>query len=195
MSWLPRTLPRPAMQNYTPQPDSLPDRVCAFFRTHRDEELTTKDIAQKFDVPASGIGNTLASAIYHEWLKRTKDEGGTTIYQAGPSLPNGWGGTPEPAPQAAAARVQRKAPQPAALPAAEQLVIEPDVALPEAMGRVRRSAYEKVFARMERGHSFACPRDSLKSLYSSAKRWGTPKGIKFTSRIVDDHNARIWRIE
>lgn len=74
---------------FTPQPGSLADRVCAFFARNRDDELTTGDIATKFDVPGNSVRPCLASAVAHGWLADVKTPDGR-VFRAGTSLPDGY---------------------------------------------------------------------------------------------------------
>lgn len=59
--------------DYTPLPGSLPARVLDFFAKNPEEELSTKDIAQKFDVVASAnVTPSLATPIVHDLLRRVQ---------------------------------------------------------------------------------------------------------------------------
>lgn len=79
----------PKKTAYTPAPDSLAARVCAWFRLNSEEELTAGDIATKFDVPRTSVHNSLAAALSHEAIvfARSTDEGSSGMfYRAGPNL-------------------------------------------------------------------------------------------------------------
>jgi len=69
-----------------PSTGTLADRVCEFFRANRDEELSTRDIADKFNVASSSVTPCLVSAVANRSLVRTKDSLGGIIYIAGPAL-------------------------------------------------------------------------------------------------------------
>lgn len=76
-------MPKP----YTPQPDSLAGRVCAFFRANPDEELSQEDIARKWDAPRSAIQSLLAVPVSHNLLQRVQHRnGGSIVYCAGEAL-------------------------------------------------------------------------------------------------------------
>ena len=83
---------------YTPEPGSLAERVSTWLRRNREEELTPRDIATKFDVPVQGLHFTLRDAMHHGWITR---QGSNGSYSAGPLLPvaGALGGEPaKPAP-------------------------------------------------------------------------------------------------
>lgn len=188
--------------DYTPQPGSLPDRVCAFFRQHRDEELSTRDIAQKFDVPSASVSNTLTTCLAHGWLLRAKDDGGTTVYRAGPKLPTGSADAQSTPPASGFKNwLSRKGqasaegrPARITLPAPDSLKIEPGVPIPE-QARGALFGYYATFQKMEPGDSFACPAPAAKRLVTSARVWGKTTGRKFVTRQIDAETARIWRTE
>jgi len=67
--------------NYTPMPGSLATRVLEFFAKNPEEELSSKDIAQKFDVSASAnVSPALTTPISYDLLRRI--QGGA--YATGP---------------------------------------------------------------------------------------------------------------
>lgn len=72
---------------YIPQPGSLPHRVLSWFAINREEELTIRDIASKFDVAVvANIRPTLAPAIQHKLLSLGKDEKGQAVVTIGPAF-------------------------------------------------------------------------------------------------------------
>ena len=72
--------------SYTPQPGSLAARVCAFFQRNPEDELSARDIAQKFDAQGSSVPALLASCLANQLLIRDKEEAGTMVYRAGAKL-------------------------------------------------------------------------------------------------------------
>ena len=66
---------------YAPQENSLPDRVCQFFKRVPDEELSTCDIAAKFNARYQSIQTKLLRAVQSGLLKK---EG--PIYRAGENI-------------------------------------------------------------------------------------------------------------
>lgn len=71
---------RTAAPNYTPQSGSLVERVLDWFVKNPEEELSSADIARKFEVLAtSNVIPQLAAALTHELLRRERG-----IFLAGP---------------------------------------------------------------------------------------------------------------
>jgi pyruvate/2-oxoglutarate dehydrogenase complex dihydrolipoamide acyltransferase (E2) component len=179
---------------YQPQADSLAGRVCAYFFRHGEEELSTGDIAIKFDANANSVSALLAGAVTNGLLNRTKNAGGFGTYSKGPKLAAAMTAPAAPPPKAAT-----PAPPPAPLPPPTALTIEAGVPLPPAAGRrtPERDAFVAVFDKMKKGDSFAITSDACKRLHNLANSWGktcTPRR-KFSMRRLDAKNARIWRAE
>lgn len=178
---------------YQPQPGTLVDRVCRWFLINIEEELTPADIATRFDVAnRSSIGALLASAITHQLLVRAKGDDGVMVYKAGPKL-NTLREAPIPAGPVACVppKVRRHLP---ALPDPSDLVIDTDVPIPPSGNAPKYGRYTAVFARMGVGHSFKCSAADAKRLYESANKWGKNNNAKFSKRLLNDTEARIWRI-
>lgn len=125
---------------YIPQNGSLADRVTQFFLKQRDEELTSGDIAQKFNTNANSVSTLLASCLANGLLVRRKDEVGQQVFVAGPKLNSlaaaDAAGTDTPPEQPPAAKRRSLLP----LLDPEALIVRRDVQDP---GRVdqRRAAY------------------------------------------------------
>lgn len=69
------SIPQSAL-NYQPQPGSLPERVLNWFAINPEEELSSADIARKFDVAATAnVLPSLSAPLAHGLLARVK--GGT----------------------------------------------------------------------------------------------------------------------
>lgn len=69
------SVPQSAL-NYQPQPGSLPERVLNWFAINPEEELSSADIAKKFDVAATAnVLPSLSAPLAHGLLARVK--GGT----------------------------------------------------------------------------------------------------------------------
>lgn len=179
--------------SYTPQADSLAGRVCAFFRTHPDEELEGRDIATKFSVNSASVSALLASAMAANVITRGKDSEGTVVFKAGPNLhatePTNAPSQHTPAPRkAAAGRRDADLPDPAAL------VLTPGVPIPMAAKSIV-ARYGPVFERMNVGDSFEVAEGVSTRLFRSAQIFGKPLNRKFLCRRVDGGQARIWRTE
>jgi len=83
-------------RTYTPQPGSLPARVCAFFTQQPDEELEPLDIVTKFDAIQTSVQSQLKLPVEHGLLAiRKKNIGNkiTSVYCAGPKLTQGHAAT------------------------------------------------------------------------------------------------------
>lgn len=71
------------------QPGSLGLRVVLYFARNPDEELTTGDIAEKFDVPIGNVRTPLARQVQDGMLVRTGNGAGRgrkLVYKAGQRL-------------------------------------------------------------------------------------------------------------
>ncbi|XVJ69857.1 MAG: hypothetical protein HEQ39_09535 [Rhizobacter sp.] len=183
---------------YKPQDGSLAARTLDFFRKHPDEELSGKDIAQKFDAPSSSITNLLVPSLSHGMLIKGKDEAGSTVYRAGPKLndlpedspPTGFKGWLAKKGQSSAEGRR----SPVQMPDPDALLIEPNIPIPPP-GAAQGQRYAAVFARMNVGDSFGVATDACKRLTQTAQSWGKSTGRKFAARQVDQTTSRIWRIE
>lgn len=72
--------------NYTPQARGLTGKVLAFFVANPDEELTTRDIADKWDVrPPSSVFGALERVVRMGLLTREK-AGKYAVLRPGPNL-------------------------------------------------------------------------------------------------------------
>ena len=66
------SIPQSAL-NYQPQPGSLPERVLNWFGLNPEEELSSADIARKFDVVATAnVLPSLSAPLAHGLLARVK---------------------------------------------------------------------------------------------------------------------------
>lgn len=96
---------------YIPRTGSLADRVLGYLRANPDEELTTRDISVKFDVPQSSIKPCLATAENHGELDYTRNEELEYVYRLPkqPKAPK----TPAPPPaEPAPAKTSKHSPPP-----------------------------------------------------------------------------------
>jgi hypothetical protein len=175
---------------YTPEPGSLADRVCTWLRRNRDEELTPRDIATKFDVPVQGLHFSLRDAMDHGWILRSGTNGS---YSAGPRLPTSAalagapGGVPaKPAP--AAPHRTRRASAPLD---PDAVAIRAGVPIPpRSSNPVGRSVYLTLLERMKPGDMVELTRKQAASLKARAKE----SGIRITVRRLGEDVTGIWRV-
>jgi hypothetical protein len=193
--------------SYQPKPGSLAARVCAYFVKHPDEELSSKDIALKFDVESASVAALLATALAQHVLAR-EVRGGAAQYSAGAQINQvrgdaptaaassvfGWDGSAAaPAPFAKAAAAKKARAKPVALPPPEALELEDDVPMPAAL-RSKGLDYTGLFARMRVGQSFKAEQRAGARLAARANAWGkTNGGARFERRLLDDGSTRVWR--
>lgn len=190
--------------SYTPQPDTLPARVCAFFERHRDEVLSAADIALKFDVGANSVGSNLADALTHKLLERFKGAGSSVWqYRAGRNI----GGfraaenkaipavRPSPFPTApVAAKKKRKLPPP--LPESMLEVVEADVPVPVlAKPGGARTRWATLFERLSRPGLCSCPLpvENMGAGKAAAAKYRKENGHSYTVAAINDTHFRIWR--
>ena len=82
---------------YSPHMGSLPDKVLAFFADNKDEELSTIDVAEKFDVTPSGAVSQKMAPLVRMGLLESTRKGRLVHYTAGPRLASWTGEAPAPA--------------------------------------------------------------------------------------------------
>lgn len=131
---------------YTPRPGSLAAHVVAFFRANPDEQLTSRDIGEKFDVHMYGVNTQLRAAVDHGLLSVVPGSGTQpSTYSAAPG---------NAAPPAAA--------WPAAAPAAPSPEPAAPAEAPALAGDARR--YRQLF------------QDACTALGTISERLGLPDG-------------------
>jgi hypothetical protein len=174
---------------YTPEPGSLAARVCTWLQRNREEELTPRDIATKFDVPVQGLHFTLRDAMAHGWVLRSAVNG---AYAAGPRLPIAGAPSGEPAKPAPSAphangdaKKRRNDP-----PDLSKLAIKPGVPIPERTAFPRSRVYAELLGRMKAGDMVELTPTQAKSLVTAANK----SGVKLTVRRFDDQRTGVWRV-
>ena len=68
---------------YKPEPDSIQYRILNFFHKNPDEELTRRDIAVKFDLPAVSVDETLLTARIYGAITTAKNEEAELVWRLG----------------------------------------------------------------------------------------------------------------
>ena len=175
---------------YTPEPGSLAERVSTWLRRNREEELTPRDIATKFDVPVQGLHFTLRDAMHHGWITR---QGSNGSYSAGPLLPvaGALGGEPaKPAPAAPHADGARRR-RVSAPPDPDSTAIRANVPLPKRTSQPGSSAYFTLLERMKPGDMVELTEQQANSMVARAKE----TSIKVAKRKLADGRAGVWRLE
>ena len=70
-------------QIYMPEPGSVPYKILSFFHKNPDEELTRRDIAVKFDLPAVSVAETLLTARIYGAITTAKNEEAELVWRLG----------------------------------------------------------------------------------------------------------------
>lgn len=181
------------LPTYTPRAGTLAERMCEFFKDNADEELTRSDIANKFDVQASSIDNSIKSAIEAGVIATRNDEQMQRVWCAGPNLPAPSSFKRWLAKQGKASAEGRAAPP--QLPDVASLLqaIASDVPLPQP--QPKGAAYHAVWQAMAVVQSVPMETAVAKRLISNAQNWGKPLKRKFVHRTLEDSSSRIWRTE
>ncbi|HWH75070.1 MAG TPA: hypothetical protein VNV16_12485 [Methylibium sp.] len=196
---------------YTPKPDSLPGRVCAYFLKNPDEELNAGDMVLKFDAPRASISSLLAASIgaglvrrvpghavptfaAGEHLERLRTAEGFAAPAAAAAVPTPSGPTSVFAAGDAAKRPRRKR---QLLPPFDPHAIPIKTGVPIPAPRNHReasakSSYQQLLERIPPGGMVEIDTPRAKSLMSCAKKLGI-KGL--TTRLLDDAGlvTGVWR--
>lgn len=197
------------MKPYTPQANSAIGRICAFFATNPDEELTPVDISAKFGVSRAGVHTLLSPALQAALLTRRRDDDGEYFYGKGPEASS-------PAKPSSSSvdidKVHRpKQPptqppthQPAHQPSfsaprqhldLDQLVVETHVPyLPDGMPGSDKWA--PLFDKLGKpGHSVAVPAHVKSALTAAAAKRNKAAGkVHFRVAKTGPEQARVWRV-
>lgn len=175
---------------YVPLEGTLAARVCAFFLRHPDEELSTKDIAQKFDVPVGSVRNSLQACLTHKLLKLATASwlAGENLRQAAPA--------PQPAPPMLGAKARRPV---ARLPSLDlgKLEVRRGVPIPAiSYGRAEKgkTKYDAALDKLvEAGASFELPLEYRAAVTKALQTYSQRTGRKFQIRRVSDTHCGVWR--
>lgn len=191
-------------KTYSPQTGSLADRVCRWFATHPEEELTQSDIASKFDCNGPSVPALLTGALCAQLITRQRvrsDAEGMvsyTAYTAGPNLA-AWATAQQVTSAMAAPKPRRSAATaPAAAVELDPSLIKVDdgIPLPKRIGGLTAGGrFDAVFQALQPGQSFEAPTPAAKRIYSNLGKWAkryAPER-KHSMRKVNDTHSRIWR--
>lgn len=183
------------MENTQPTPAErgIDFFLIKFFEVNPGEELSTEDIAVKWDVPQSAIHSRLSVARAKRLVDRRRDEDGTWYYMAGAALTAG---------PAAAAQPQQPLPSIASpAPGALDLdAIEPQSGIPLPSTRQHGTSmhsFQKLLHRMLPGQ---CTPPLPNALRYTARKALTAQhtqntAARYTMRAVDTDHIRVWRIQ
>lgn len=170
---------------FTPAAGSLAAKVIDYFRQNPEEELTRRDVADKFEIAAASVDTCLKKATDAGYLATKNNDEMVRCWVAGPRI--------------SSAKVPAKARKPretAALapfdPAA--IRIETGVEKP-ARKNPNSPGYTAVIERMTPGSSVALPSEHAKRLIDFAKKLAKDTGTaaKYSLRKIDDTTSRVWR--
>lgn len=157
---------------YIPRTGSLADRVLGYLRANPDEELTTRDISVKFDVPQSSIKPCLATAENHGELDYTRNEDLEYVYRL-PKQPKAPKSSAPPPAEPARAKTSKHSPTPGprgpiVTPSAiEALAVEEDVDVAAANKRPGQNKWDPLMAKLTKaGQSIAIPQEWYRPLQS-----------------------------
>lgn len=188
-------------RTYSPSPNSVAWRVCAYFVKHPEEELSGADVALKFDCSRDSVTMLLRPSFEAGLLTR---QGG--VYSAGPALP-AWKAHNDSRAAKNQAEAEKLAAQRATKNAPPHLPeldvdslppVEVGVPLPDSKQSMRRgrTKYDALFESLGAvGHSRLIPAhyvDAIKKAAAIRKKY---HGEAYLLMRVDPQMARIWRVE
>lgn len=197
------TANKPTPVIYTPKADTLPARVCYFFKCNPEEELSLDDITGKFDATRGNIHTQMAYALEAKLVHRAKNGDGEWIYTAGSQLSK-YGGafaseanppnTAAPAVAQRPSRKGRKINSPAPKVDVDAIVIEDGIPLPDRQTR-KGIDWASLLRRLKPGQSCLVP---------LANRYGLNKAICAVHKQGDlgtfctrsdpaSESLRVWR--
>lgn len=184
------------MKNYDPAPMSVAHRVCSYFVAQPEEELSTGDVALKFDCTVRSVTQLLRPAYEAGLLTR---RGG--IYGRGANL-GAWQQRMQERARKTEVGMTRATKQPPAhLPELDLAALPPverGVPLPDSRQSARRgrTKYDELFLSLaEIGSSRLIPAhyvDAIKKAVAIRKKYF---GENYLLMRVDPQMARIWRVE
>lgn len=186
------------MKTYNPAPTSVAHRVCSYFLTQPEEELSTADVALKFECSKDSVPMLLRPAYEAGLLTR---RGG--IYGRGANL-GAWQQRMQERERKIASsnsNVRATKQPPAHLPDLDMETLPPvekGVPLPDSRQSARRgrTKYDALFLSLaEIGSSRLVPAhyvDAIKKAVAQRRKF---HGEAYVLMRVDPQMARIWRVE
>lgn len=188
------------MSTYTPRAGSVASRVVEFFQANLSEELTSDDIAQKFDATRNNVHTLLLPAVEVDVLARTRNGDGEYVYHhpshtvsdKAPSAPKAKTATPPQKLAAPAARVMstplRKMIDINTLTVEEGIPYLGD----QAKGQ---SKWQPLFDKLTKpGQSVQIPADMRGAVGAAIGKINRVKTHgTFKVALVSNEHARVWR--
>lgn len=176
---------------YSPKPDSLAEKVMEFFRRNPTEELTRRDMADKFGCAQTSIDNCLVTAVTHGYIATTNNDEMVRVWVAGPAL-KGTHDVPVFARQKAPVKPSTPT---VTLPPFDPagISIERGIAKPLRFGKLLR--YTELIERMQPGDSVKLPATHAKRVCDWARKRAEriAEAQCWSMRRLDADNARVWR--
>lgn len=184
------------LKPYRPDPYSLAGRAIEFFTTNPNEELTSFDLAIKFDKPAKQVHSLLAYAVDSGALERTTNDDDEIVYRLGtgapeiaaaphkhPTLLSGVPIPPKRAVSAADVTIDL-----------QSIQLRDDVPVP--LPKRARRDWDSLLQRMKVGQSCELPivlRGAVNAAVTKLKRKGG--GSEFALRQTSDDVFGLWRVK
>lgn len=189
---------------YEPHATSLAGKVLAYFRQHRDEELSAADIAIKYDTNVSEVPALLASAVTHLLLSvqsHRKNGVPGKLYSPGPALKAEASRAAAPAPASAWPAAAKPKPSPQLgkrLPPLDisKLQVQTGQPMPARRGTQGQSRWGPLFAKLTQPDTSVDLPVAYKSAVAKARDvWvKAHPGQKFSvARLPDTELCRVKR--
>lgn len=176
---------------YTPREGSLADRVIKYFAANPDEELTRRDLSDKFECAQAGVDTSLDGAVRAGLLATCNNDEMVRVWVAGTALSK----KPKPARETAPAvkrAVQSRMPE----VDITTLVVRADHPRPIRGNAVKGSTrYDAAFDKLTKpGQSFLLPKPYYGAVTKAAQMYGKRTGRVVKVHHVDASHVGVWRV-
>lgn len=175
------------MSNYVPKPGSIAEQICTFFRDNADEELTRRDIADKFGCQPSGVDGILSGAIAAGLVATCNNEEMVRVWRAGT----------HPASQIeSAVKAKRTGIKRTPLPPLDisQITVRTDTPMPQLQRAKGETRYDAIFEKLVAvGASVLLPRCYAPAVSKALQSYQKRTSRQFKVRAVDAEQCGIWR--
>lgn len=187
---------------YIPQIGTLPAKVITFFAANPDEELTSLDIAEKFDCGRNSVHTNLAMAVDAGLLKRITNEDGDPAYVrtefTAAAAKRIVAAIPVPPPTAPEPKKARPRAHTALLSLDPKIIrVDEDVPIPSTVTRRGSDKWAPVFNQLKKkGQSIELPIEARTALGAAATKRNREIGKRtYSLRVMSETTCRIWRVE